>query len=95
MTSDKPADEILTTKDVCEILKIGRTKLYEMISNKEISSFKVGRNIRMSARSFPKASNVSFDSMYSYVVNDDCGERMNRYKKHRPSSCGWEKMKSF
>ena len=43
-------DELLTVREVTTTLKIGRTKLYELIRTKELPSLTIGRSRRIPAR---------------------------------------------
>ena len=42
---------MLTIPEVCEILRISRTKAYELAKNGNIPTFKIGRSIRIPAES--------------------------------------------
>ena len=39
-------EQLLTTEEVCQILRIKKTKLYELLKNDEIPSFKLGTSRR-------------------------------------------------
>lgn len=39
--------DVLTPDEIREILKIGRTKLYEILRREDIPSFRIGRNYRV------------------------------------------------
>lgn len=41
-------DEYLTVKDICDILKIGKTKAYNLINQKDFPKIKIGHDIRVS-----------------------------------------------
>jgi excisionase family DNA binding protein len=47
--------DILTIKEVMEILKIGRNKAYYMINHKQIKSIKIGNSYRI-----PKIALIEF-----------------------------------
>ena len=49
--SDRDAlDEILTTREACELLKIGRTKLWELTRELQIPAYRVGASQRSNLR---------------------------------------------
>lgn len=48
-------DDVLTVKELMEILKIGRNKCYKLLNNKEIASIKIGNSYRI-----PKANIINF-----------------------------------
>ena len=45
-----PADEILTAREAQRLLKIGRTKLWDLTRTHEIPAYRVGRGDRSSLR---------------------------------------------
>lgn len=40
-------EELLTPKEVCQILRIGRSALYEWLARQELPHYKLGRVIRI------------------------------------------------
>lgn len=36
-------NDVLSIKDICEILKIGRNRAYELLQTEEIKGFRIGR----------------------------------------------------
>lgn len=51
----KDYDDVMTVKEVCEVLKLGKNKVYELLQKGEISSRRVGRNYLI-----PKKSVIDF-----------------------------------
>ena len=49
MFNDYP--DVVTVKDLCKMLNIGRNNAYELIRCGEITSLKIGRQIRISKQS--------------------------------------------
>ena len=49
MFNDYP--DVVTVKDLCKMLNIGRNNAYELVRCGEISSLKIGRQIRISKES--------------------------------------------
>lgn len=45
-------DEILTQKDIQEILKIGRDKVYKLLKHGDIPSIQIGKSYRVSRKAF-------------------------------------------
>ncbi|NSC21514.1 helix-turn-helix domain-containing protein [Streptomyces albus subsp. chlorinus] len=43
-------DELLTVREVTAILKLGRTKVYDLIRTKELPSLTIGRSRRIPAQ---------------------------------------------
>lgn len=43
-------DELLTVREVAAILKIGRTKVYDLIRTKELASLTISRSRRIPAK---------------------------------------------
>jgi len=43
--------DVVTVKDLCKMLNIGRNNAYEFIRSGEITSLKIGRQIRISKQS--------------------------------------------
>lgn len=37
-------EEIMSVDDLCEIFKIGRGRVYELLQSNQISAFRLGRN---------------------------------------------------
>lgn len=37
-------EEIMSVEDLCEIFKIGRGRVYELLQSNQISAFRLGRN---------------------------------------------------
>ncbi|WP_432010209.1 helix-turn-helix domain-containing protein [Streptomyces cucumeris] len=44
------SDELLTVREVMAKLKVGRTKVYDLIRTKELSSLTIGRSRRIPAQ---------------------------------------------
>lgn len=40
-------EDVLSVEQLCDILKIGRNRAYELLSNETISGFRLGRNWRI------------------------------------------------
>ena len=36
-------DDVLTVEDVCEVLMIGRNRVYELLSTRQLKGFKIGK----------------------------------------------------
>lgn len=60
----KDYDDVMTVKEVCEVLKLGKNKVYELLQNGEISSRRVGRNYLI-----PKKSVIDFLESVRYTSN--------------------------
>lgn len=41
------ADELLTLAELEELLKVGRTTIYRLLSTREIPSYRIGRSVRV------------------------------------------------
>lgn len=51
--------DVVTIKELCAMLKIGRTKAYELISSQEIQSVKIGKQIRIPKREVIRFVSIS------------------------------------
>lgn len=40
-------DDILTSQEICDVLHIGKTTLYNLLKNKKIQSIKIGNSYRV------------------------------------------------
>ena len=45
-------EEYLTVNDICKILKIGKTKAYSLVNQKDFPKIKIGHNIRIPKNKF-------------------------------------------
>lgn len=48
---------ILNLEEACEQLKIGKSSLYQLMRNKELKAFKIGRNWKIPASSITEYIN--------------------------------------
>jgi excisionase family DNA binding protein len=46
-TKQPGADELLTLGELEELLKVGRTTIYRLLSTREIPSYRIGRSVRV------------------------------------------------
>ena len=59
-------DEILTVEEVCEILRVGKNALYEMLLNKRLKGYRNGRVWRI-----PKRTIAEYIMMMAHLRLDD------------------------
>ncbi len=57
----KQYDEILTVKDVSEILLIGRNRVYELLETEQLKAFRIGKTWKI-----PKQSLEEYISTLGY-----------------------------
>lgn len=57
--------DVLTVKEVCTILRIGRNKAYELLEKKQIAYIRIGRTYRI-----PKESLLAY--LHIQVTNEGC-----------------------
>lgn len=55
------ADELLTVREVMALLKLGRTKVYDLIRAKELTSLTIGRSRRIPAQAVRSYLNSRMD----------------------------------
>lgn len=59
-------DEILTVEEACEILRVGKNALYDMLLNKQLKGYRNGRVWRI-----PKRAIVEYIIMMAHLRLDD------------------------
>ena len=51
---ERPLEELVTIEELCEILAIGKNTAYDLLKNKEIEAFRIGRNWKIPRVSIEK-----------------------------------------
>ncbi len=78
---------LLTPAEVCKVLSIGRSRVYEMINQKEIPSVRIGRRIRIPRR--PLEAWIREKQIGGPIIepDDSQSDRRERTTRDRPVSC--------
>ncbi|MCF2554359.1 helix-turn-helix domain-containing protein [Faecalicatena contorta] len=51
---ERAIEELVTLEELCEILAIGKNTAYDLLKNKEIEAFRIGRNWKIPRVSIEK-----------------------------------------